>query len=216
MVNEQLAARGIVNEQVLGVMRTVPRQSFVPAEQLADAYADPSLNRSYEKGVTRTLESPYVIASVAEQLSSQPAGRVLEVGTGAGYQAAVLSRLCKEVYTMDSSKLAADCARVALDQTEFAKNVIVSVGDYTAGWPEAAPFDVIIMNGDVSPSDALLGQFNSGGRLIVPVGGDNNLHVFQKFGDRLVPSATKPARPAPVADNQIELPPVKPILVRPM
>ena len=166
MVDNQIRARGIRDPRVLEVMRKVPRHEFVPADQAANAYDDNPL----PIGLGQTISQPYIVAYMTEQLQVTPQSKVLEIGTGSGYQAAVLGELAKEVYTIE---IVADLARRSketLDRLGY-KNIHVRAGDGYRGWPEQAPFDRIIVTAapDHVPQP-LVDQLAVGGRLIIPVG----------------------------------------------
>lgn len=166
MVDNQIRARGIRDPRVLEVMRKVPRHEFVPAEQAANAYDDNPL----PIGLGQTISQPYIVAYMTEQLQVTPQSKVLEIGTGSGYQAAVLGELAKEVYTIE---IVADLARRSKDTLARLgyTNIHVKAGDGYRGWPEQAPFDRIIVTAapDHVPQP-LVDQLAVGGRLIIPVG----------------------------------------------
>lgn len=203
MVNEQLAApgRGIANQAVLDAMRKTPRNSFIPSEHLSESYED----KPVEIGYGRQMESPYVVATIAEQLAPKLTDRVLELGTGSGYQTAVLSQLVKEVYTVESFRILARRAEVDLQRMGFTNNISIRNGDIAAGWSEAAPFDAIVVNGTNEVADAVMSQLKPGGRVILPVAEDGNLRVVQKQGGNPVVLATRPVRPTPVAGNKLSV-----------
>ncbi len=171
MVEHQIARRGVRDRRVLDAMRTVPREVFVP-ESLAElAYDDTPLPIDEEQ----TISQPYVVALMAEALELSPADRVLEIGAGSGYAAAVLSRLAREVYSVERHAALAEAARARLERLGGA-NVHVLHGDGTLGWPEHAPYDAIVVAAggpDVPP--ALLAQLAPGGRLVIPVGTEPRL-----------------------------------------
>jgi protein-L-isoaspartate(D-aspartate) O-methyltransferase len=218
MVSEQLIARGLSNDKVLAAMRTVPRHNFVEAKELSEAYEDKALTISFNFSggkVSRTLETPYVVASAAEQLVSEPPGRILEVGTGPAYQTAVLALLATEVYTLDNVEGIAQGARANLIRLDFTGNVVARDGDSAKGWAEAAPFDTIILNREELLSDAIINQLKPGGRAIIPVKADGYLYVFQKIGSQLVVQLTRSVRPTPVPGNKVDVPAVQPILRAP-
>lgn len=166
MVQKQLAARGISSKAVLDVMRIVERHLFVPTSQVAVAYQDSPL----PIGAGQTISQPYIVAFMTEALKLKPTDVVLEVGTGSGYQAAILGKLCREVYTVEiirSLGMRSDSLLRVLGYS----NIHVRVGDGYAGWPEAAPFDAIIVT--CSPTHVprpLQEQLKEGGRMIIPVG----------------------------------------------
>ena len=166
MVDTQLIARGLRDPAVLHAMRTVPREAFVSPAQAAFAYADEPL----PIGLGQTISQPYVVAAMIEAVRPTPGDRALEIGTGSGYAAAVLATLVESVYTVERLEELASAARRRLDELGY-RNVHVRHGDGTLGWPEHAPYGVIIVTASgprVPP--ALLDQLAVGGRLIMPVG----------------------------------------------
>jgi protein-L-isoaspartate(D-aspartate) O-methyltransferase len=166
MVEFQLEARGIGDERVLAAMGKVPRHEFVPAAYRAKAYSDQAL----PIGRGQTISQPYVVALMTQVLELRGDERVLEVGTGSGYQAAVLARLARSVYSIEIDReLAAEAAR-RLERLGY-DNVHVRAGDGFFGWPEAAPFDAILITA-ATPRlpDRLVDQLAEGGRLVAPVG----------------------------------------------
>jgi protein-L-isoaspartate(D-aspartate) O-methyltransferase len=168
MVAEQLERRGIKDARVLAAMREVERERFIPPEYAEHAYDDGPL----PIGSAQTISQPYMVALMSEVATLEGHERVLEVGTGSGYQAAVLARLAKEVYSIESVAALHDRARAILRVMGIA-NVYLRCGDGSSGWPEAAPFDAIVvtaaMPGIARP---LLEQLTPGGRLVAPVGED--------------------------------------------
>ncbi len=166
MVERQLAARGIRNERVLAAFNEVPRHLFVPEEMRGDAYSDNPL----PIGEGQTISQPYMVAIMTELLAPKPTDRVLEIGTGSGYQVAILSRLCKHVYTVERFPELSERAARILTQCGY-DNVTYTVGDGTAGLPSEAPFDgIIVTAGAPRIPDILVEQLTEGGKLIIPVG----------------------------------------------
>jgi protein-L-isoaspartate(D-aspartate) O-methyltransferase len=166
MVDDQIAARGVRDPRVLAAMREVPRHLFVPPDQQHLAYED--LPRPI--GYDQTISQPYIVALMTELVRPRPGDRALEVGTGSGYQAAVLSRLVSQVYTIEIVEPLGRAAEKRLKELGYA-NVTVRVGDGYAGWPDGAPFDLIVVTAapDHVPAP-LLAQLKPGGRLVIPVG----------------------------------------------
>lgn len=166
MVDRDIRARGVSDPRVLEAMRTVPREAFVRADLIDEAYADHPL--PIEAG--QTISQPYIVAVMTEALRLAPTDRVLEIGTGSGYAAAVLAKIADEVYTIERHQELADSARERLARLGFSK-VVVRCGDGTLGWPERAPFDAIVVTaGGPEVPRALLAQLAIGGRLVIPVG----------------------------------------------
>jgi protein-L-isoaspartate(D-aspartate) O-methyltransferase len=166
MVKEQIADRGIRDEKVLRVMGAMPRHLFVPTELRPQAYEDHALPIGYDA----TISQPFIVAWMTELLQPAETHRVLEIGTGSGYQAAVLSRLVKSVYTIEIVPELARSAAKRLADLGY-KNVTVREGNGYAGWAEKAPFDRVILT--AAPDDipqALVAQLAPGGRLVAPLG----------------------------------------------
>jgi len=169
MVRDQLATRGIKNSAVLKVMRETPRELFMPPAVRAFAYED----RAVPIGYGQTISQPYIVAFMTETLDISKAHRVLEIGTGSGYQAAILSSLAKEVYTIEIVGQLAQSASTVLNQLGY-KNVIVREGNGYKGWADKAPFDRIILTAappELPPT--LMDQLKPGGRLLAPIGDES-------------------------------------------
>ncbi|NTW59612.1 MAG: protein-L-isoaspartate(D-aspartate) O-methyltransferase [Nitrospirae bacterium] len=166
MVEEQIAFRGVTDPRVLAVMGKVPRHEFMPEALRAQAYGDHAM----PIGEGQTISQPYIVALMTELLELKGDERVLEIGTGSGYQAAVLAELCQKVFTIERVKTLADKARATLDRLGY-KNVVMKVYDGTYGWKEMSPFDAIIVTA-AAPDvpDTLVEQLKDGGRLVIPVG----------------------------------------------
>jgi protein-L-isoaspartate(D-aspartate) O-methyltransferase len=196
MVEQQIRQRGVTDERVLEAMRTVPRERFVPADQVDRAYDDNPL----PIGHGQTISQPYIVAHMTEVLGVEPGHTVLEVGTGSGYQAAVLGGLAREVYTIEIVSELAERAAGTLKDLGYA-NVHVKDGDGYAGWPEHAPFDRIMVTAapDEIPQP-LLDQLAPGGRLVIPVGPQGAVQwmtVVEKTDTGLVERRTIPVQFVP-------------------
>ena len=193
MVQEQLKPRGIHDERVLAAMAKVPREAFVPENMRAQSYADSPLPIGHDQ----TISQPFIVAYMTEQLRLQPTDRVLEIGTGSGYQAAVLAELAKDVYTIEIVEPLAKDASARLAQLGY-NNAHAKVGDGFQGWPEVAPFDAIIVTcaPDKVPQP-LTQQLKEGGRMIIPVGTgmmDQQLYLLEKKDGELAQRAILPVR----------------------
>jgi protein-L-isoaspartate(D-aspartate) O-methyltransferase len=191
MVEQQIRGRDVEDARVLDAMRAVPRHRFVPANLAADAYED----RPLPIGNGQTISQPYIVAYMTELLAVAPHHRVLEIGTGSGYQAAVLAKLAKEVYTIEIvPELAREAARTVAD-LGYA-NVTVKEGDGYAGWPEHAPFDRIMVT--AAPEripQPLVDQLAANGRLVVPIGQQHEtqwMTVVEKTAAGIVQRRTIP------------------------
>jgi len=199
MVADQIEARGVTDRRVLDVMRSVPRHLFVPEPLRSRAYDD----RPLPIGEGQTISQPFIVAFMTEALGVSARRRVLEIGTGSGYQAAVLSRLAKEVYTIE---IVPALARRAADTLKSLghSNVHVREGDGYAGWPEHAPFDRIMVT--AAPEripPPLLEQLAPGGRMMIPVGGAEQwLTVVEKTPNGVVERRTIPVRFVPFTRGQ--------------
>jgi protein-L-isoaspartate(D-aspartate) O-methyltransferase len=204
MVERLIKVSKIRDERVLAVMRAVPRHEFVPAELTDHAYDEQPLPIGYQQ----TISQPYMVAFMTERLAPKPTDRVLEIGTGSGYQAAVLAKLVAEVFTIEIVEPLAKRAGADLARLGF-KNVHVRAGDGYQGWPEAAPFDSIIVTcaPDHVP-EPLVRQLKDGGTMIVPVGklGGQELYVLEKHGDKIEQRTVLPVNFVPMtgkADDKV-------------
>ena len=178
MVDGEIVAAGVTNPDVIAAMRGTPRHAFVPANQRRYAYLDMAL----PIGAQQTISPPFIVAYMTEVIDPQPTDRVLEIGTGSGYQAAVLSPLVKDVYTIEIVESLGRTAARTLERLDY-KNVHTRIGDGFQGWPEAAPFDKIIVT--CSPEQVpvpLVDQLAEGGRMVIPVGEryQQNLYLYRK------------------------------------
>jgi protein-L-isoaspartate(D-aspartate) O-methyltransferase len=202
MVKEQIVMRGVVEERVLAAMRKVPREEFVPVEFRAESYTDRPLPIGYDQ----TISQPFIVAFMTEELRPQPTDRVLEIGTGSGYQAAILAELVAEVYSIEIIEPLKRNAEATLQRLGY-KNVHVKAGDGYKGWPEHAPFDSIIVT--CAPErvpQPLVDQLKEGGRMIIPVGAKfaQELYLLEKKDGRLEQSAVLPVRFVPMAREGAE------------
>jgi protein-L-isoaspartate(D-aspartate) O-methyltransferase len=166
MVRDQIEERGVKNKRVLAAMRRVKRHLFVPSSHQANAYADHPL----PIGKGQTISQPYIVAYMTEALRLKPSARVLEIGTGSGYQAAVLGAVAKAVYTIEIVPELGKQAKKLLSRLGY-RNIHVRVGDGYAGWPKKAPFDAVILTAaPVSIPKPLIRQLKKGGALVAPMG----------------------------------------------
>ena len=200
MVDRQLIPRGIKSSAVLDAMLNVPRHLFVPENMQRGAYDDSPL----PIGSGQTISQPYIVAYMTEQLEPFPGMKVLEIGTGSGYQAAILSYLGCVVFTMELLKEHADRARQMLDACGY-KNVSVKHGSGFSGWIEEAPFDAIIVTAapDFIPP-ALIEQLKDGGKMVIPVGSAHSvqsLMLLVKDGERIITKDLLLVRFVPMVDN---------------
>jgi len=195
MVERQIVARGIRDERVLDAMRRVPRHRFVPEPQSGSAYVDSPL----AIGGGQTISQPYIVALMTESIAPRPGMRVLEIGTGSGYQAAVLAEIVDRVYTIEIVPELGRRAAGLIEELGY-DNVETRIGDGYAGWPEAAPFDGILVTAAPEEIPApLLDQIADGGRLVIPVGrGVQELVVVERHGDRLDRHNVAPVRFVPM------------------
>lgn len=189
MVEEQIVGRGVKDERVLAAMRKVPRHEFLPEAIRGMAYQDSAL----PLGEAQTMSQPYMVAVMSELLGLSGIERVLEIGTGSGYQAAVLAELCGKVYTVERIKILADRARATLDRLGY-RSVAIKVYDGTYGWKDMAPFDAIIVTaGSPDIPAPLVEQLKEGGRMVIPVG--------ERYGQMLMKVVKTPE--GPITDQSI-------------
>ncbi|HOJ39518.1 MAG TPA: protein-L-isoaspartate(D-aspartate) O-methyltransferase [bacterium] len=195
MVETQIKARGIADNRVLKAMEKVERHLFVPESLRSLAYEDYPL----PIGEGQTISQPYIVALMTELLELKPSDRVLEVGTGSGYQAAILAELCQKVYTIEIIPALAERAEKLLRRLNYG-NITVKCGDGFAGWKEFAPFDGIIVTCAPPAVPApLIEQLSEGGRLVIPVGEEfQQLKLIRKVKGKLVEKDLIPVRFVPM------------------
>jgi protein-L-isoaspartate(D-aspartate) O-methyltransferase len=198
MVETQLIRRGIRDARVLAAMGTVPREAFVPKDKEDEAYFDGPL----PIGQGQTISQPYIVACMVEALELTPGARVLEIGTGSGYGAAILSRIAHDVISVERLKPLADKARKTLQGLKY-DNVAVICADGTLGYPPGAPYDAIVATaGGPQVPETLKQQLKTGGRLVIPVGGSRmaqNLVRIRRTGETTFTEETlEPVRFVPL------------------
>jgi protein-L-isoaspartate(D-aspartate) O-methyltransferase len=174
MVEQQLRRRGISDQRVLAAFERVPRHEFLPRDRWAEAYEDKPL----QIGAGQTISQPYMHAAMLAAAQVRPADVILEVGTGSGYQTALLAELGAEVFSIEVIPSLAESAQHVLAHLQYTQ-IVIRVGDGSRGWPEAAPFDVIVVSA-ASPNvpPALIEQLRMWGRLVIPVGDPFEQHVW--------------------------------------
>jgi protein-L-isoaspartate(D-aspartate) O-methyltransferase len=190
MVENQIASRGIKDARVLSALRKVPRHLFLPKESWPYAYVDSPVRI----GCGQTISQPYIVALMTELLKVEPEHRVLDIGTGSGYQAAILSELAAEVHSIERHPDLAHLAEERLQALGY-ENVNVHIGDGTQGYPPHAPYDrIIVAAAAPSVPDALLDQLAEGGRLVIPVGKrfSQQLEVWDRKGKKFKKSTDIP------------------------
>ncbi len=202
MVKFKVAMHGVTNERVLTAMGKVPREQFVPGELRGRSYSDRPLPIGYDQ----TISQPFIVAFMTEKLELKPTDRVLEIGTGSGYQAAVLSELAAEVYSIEIIEPLGKRAEETLRRLGY-KNVHVKIGDGYKGWPEHAPYDAVIVT--CAPDHVprpLVEQLKDAGRIIIPVGptGTQELYLLEKKDGQLRQRAVLPVRFVPMTGEARE------------
>ncbi|MBN1394270.1 MAG: protein-L-isoaspartate(D-aspartate) O-methyltransferase [Pirellulales bacterium] len=215
MVDEEIVAAGVKNDRVIRAMRETPRHEFVPLHLRKYAYYDMAL----PIGERQTISPPFVVAYMTESIDPQPTDKVLEIGTGSGYQAAVLAKLVRSVYSIEIVESLGRKAAKTLERLRY-DNVWTKVGDGYLGWPEHAPFDKIIVT--CSPEKvpaALVEQLKEGGRMVIPVGEryQQTLYLLKKSDGKMVTEALRPTLFVPMtghaeAQREIQPDPTKPAL----
>ena len=202
MVQRHLVERGLKNPRVLDAFRTVPRHLFLPPKTQRQAYDDESI----PIGEGQTITPPYDVAYMTEVLEPKPTDRIYEVGTGSGYQSAILSRLVKDVYSVEiHAPLSERATRVHKDLGYT--NIHTRVGDGYVGWPEAAPFDAIIVTcAPTKVPQPLFDQLKEGGRMVIPIGGRFNqiVHLIIKKDGKRVDRELKPTLFVPMTGRDQE------------
>jgi protein-L-isoaspartate(D-aspartate) O-methyltransferase len=196
MVEQQLKPRGVKDERVLAAMAKVPREEFVSADVRPSAYEDGPLPIGYDQ----TISQPYIVAFMTEQLRPKQSDRVLEIGSGSGYQAAILGELVAEIYTIEIVEPLAKSAKATLQRLGY-NNVHIKVGDGYKGWAEEAPFDAIIVTcAPEKVPQPLTDQLKDGGRMVIPVGERfaQQLYLLEKKNGQLKESVTLPVRFVPM------------------
>lgn len=191
MVKQQIERRGVKDAAVLKAMRQVKRHMFVPPNSIADAYDD----RPLPIGYGQTISQPYIVAYMTEAIKPKPGYKVLEIGTGSGYQAAVLSPIVKEVYTIEIVPQLGKAAADRLKKIGY-QNILVKVGDGYYGWKEHAPFDAIVVTAAAEfVPPPLLEQLKDGGKMIIPIGSPfmtQMLMLVEKKGKKAVTKSLMP------------------------
>jgi protein-L-isoaspartate(D-aspartate) O-methyltransferase len=196
MVARQIRDRGIESPRVLDAMLAVPRHEFVPPSCVSEAYDDKPL----QIGEAQTISQPYMVAAVADALAIDPNDRVLEIGCGSGYQAAVLSHLAREIFAVEFRSQLAATARERLARLGY-KNVAVVSGDGSLGWPLASPYNAILVSAAAPAVPAtLVDQLDEGGRLVIPVGNaeQQDLMLLVKKENRVTQQTLFPCRFVPL------------------
>lgn len=201
MVEGQLRARGIRDRRVLEAMEKVPRHEFVPLDQVSAAYED----RALPIGQWETVSQPYIVALMSEVAAVRPGDRVLEIGTGFGYQSAVLAALGAQVSTIERNASLAEQARQNLARSGYQGSVDVVTGDGTDGYAAAAPYNAILVTaGAPRVPEALVQQLADGGRLVIPIGSRDlqQLHLLVKHGEEVSDTVLEACQFVPLVGKQ--------------
>jgi protein-L-isoaspartate(D-aspartate) O-methyltransferase len=198
MVQTQIIGRGVKNPAVIAAMRKVERHLFIPSTVRSSAYGDFPVSI----GEGQTISQPYIVALMTEVLELKPEDKVLEIGPGSGYQAAILAEICKSVYTIEIVPVLGERARELLMKLGYA-NVFVNIGDGYKGWPENSPFDAVIVT--CAPAEIpnpLVDQLAEGGRMVIPVGEHftQELVLLRKEKGKIVKKAIVPVQFVPMVD----------------
>jgi len=198
MVDEQIIRRGVDDESVIKAMRKVERHLFVPQHERLMAYGDHPLPIGFDQ----TISQPYIVAYMTQMARLTPEDKVLEIGTGSGYQAAILAEIVKEVYTIEIVKGLAETAEQRLKDMGY-KNIFVKWGDGYEGWPEHAPYDAIIVT--AAPDEVpqkLVEQLSVGGRMVVPIGSVfQELYLITKTKEGIIKKSLIPVRFVPMVED---------------
>lgn len=192
MIEQQLRARGIQDERVLRAMERIPREQFVLSDWVSLAYDD----RALPAGAGQTISQPYIVGFMTERLRLEPSSRLLEIGTGTGYQTAIAALLCAHVYTIERVELLAETAVSRLRDLRIG-NISFRVGDGTLGWPEQAPFDrILVTAGGPAVPAPLVDQLAEDGRMVIPIGPEEDqvLVLVQRVGGRVIEERLLPCR----------------------
>ena len=180
MIQQQIVARSIHNQRVIGAMSRVPRHLFLDPDQRAEAYTDQAMPSAHQQ----TISQPFIVAIMSEQLDIKPQHRVLEIGTGTGYQTAILALLAHEVYTVERIEALSTNAQAVLTGLGFT-NIFYLIGDGSSGWAQHAPFDrILVTAASTEVPQSLLEQLIDGGKLIIPLGGNNDVQMLTAIDRR--------------------------------
>ncbi|MEQ8334115.1 protein-L-isoaspartate(D-aspartate) O-methyltransferase [Nisaea sp.] len=198
----ELRREGIADSNVLGAIERVPREIFIPAPIKSFAYD----NRALPIGAGQTISQPYIVAFMTQALNINDRCKVLEIGTGSGYQTAILARLARRIYTVERHPSLADEAKERFKALDLHK-VVTRVGDGSKGWPEQAPFDrIIVTAASEDVPETLLDQLGEGGIMVVPIGpqdGTQHIHRFTRTADGIEDECLLPVRFVPLVESEV-------------